>query len=145
MLNETALLERSNRFLEEVWNRGDVAVVDELMSPDLVDHAADPSGPGGPDGVKTFVTAIRAGLPDLAYDVAHEAARGDVVLQHIVVTGTHAGPLFGLPGSGNSVRFELADIFRFGEDGRIAEHWSVMDSGALMQQLGAIAPVGVGR
>ncbi len=53
--------------------------------------------------------------------------------------GTHRGPFMGIPPTGKTVRIDLIDIVRV-EDGRIAEHWNVVDQLGLMRQLGAIPP-----
>jgi len=53
-------------------------------------------------------------------------------------TGTNRGEFMGMPATGKRVDAQLIDIFRFGNDGRVHEHWGVMDALALMQQLGAV-------
>jgi predicted ester cyclase len=51
--------------------------------------------------------------------------------------GTHGGELFGVPATGKQVHLDLIDIVRV-SGGKIVEHWNVVDSFGLMQQLGAI-------
>lgn len=53
------------------------------------------------------------------------------------VRGTHAGDFLGLAPTGRKVAFELIDVNRVGDDGRIAEHWAALDIHSLLQQLGA--------
>ena len=50
----------------EIFNQGKLAVIDEVLSADFVDHATPPGQPGGRDGLKTFVTALRAAFPRVA-------------------------------------------------------------------------------
>jgi predicted ester cyclase len=44
----------------------------------------------------------------------------------------------GRPATGKSVNVQLIEIVRFGDDGLAHEHWGVMDSMSMMQQLGAV-------
>ena len=62
----------ARRFLEEIINRGNVAAIDELSSPNIVDHTAPPGVPAGNEGFKMFITTFRAAFPDLHYTVDDE-------------------------------------------------------------------------
>jgi len=61
----------------------------------------------------------------------------DKVVARVRGTGTQRGEFMGMPATGKSVDVQLIDIFRFGDDGLVREHWGVMDSLAMMEQLGA--------
>jgi predicted ester cyclase len=52
--------------------------------------------------------------------------------------GTHSGEFMGIPASGKTVEVPLADFFRVNDEGRVAEHWGVIDNLVMMQQLGVI-------
>ena len=117
------------RVIEEVYNRGDLAAVDELAASELVIHAA--SGDiRGREGAKAYVAALRAGFPDLHLTVEDQVAEGDMVITRWTARGTHRGEFQGLPPSGKSVRVAGTDIDRIVE-GRTVECWA--------QQLGAVA------
>ena len=60
---------------------------------------------------------------------------GDKVVTRVRATGTHQGDFMGIPATGNRIDVPLIDIARI-RDGKIAEHWGVMDGAAMMQQLG---------
>jgi predicted ester cyclase len=56
-------------------------------------------------------------------------------------TGTQQGEFQGMPATGKAVDVQLVDIFGFDGDGRLREHWGVIDQLTLLQQLGVV-PVG---
>jgi predicted ester cyclase len=88
--------------------------------------------------VHFFVNAMRGAFPDLTpKSVEPMLADGDLEAGRVILTGTHQGELMGVPASGKTVEFESIDIIRL-EDGKVAEHWGVTDTLALMQQIGAV-------
>jgi steroid delta-isomerase-like uncharacterized protein len=126
------------RFYDEVFSKGDVDLVDELATDDLVDHEEGPPGtPEGREGVKAFVTVFREAFPDLKTEVHEMVEEGDLCVARVTFSGTHKGDFMGVPASGKSFSAETIDIVRFDGD-RVAEHWGVTDLMALMQQIGAI-------
>jgi steroid delta-isomerase-like uncharacterized protein len=128
----------ARRFYEDVMNRGDLAVVDELLTADFVDHEEGPPGsPDGIDGVKFFVTTFREAFPDLQVTVEDTIESGDRLAIRATMRGTHDGDLMGVPPSGRHVELSMIDIVRV-EGGRVAEHWGAADNLSLMQQIGAI-------
>ena len=84
-------------YLEEVINRGNVAVIDELSSPNFVDHSAPPGVPAGNEGFKVFITVFRTAFPDLAYTIDDEIAEGDRVVERVTARGTMKGDFQGMP------------------------------------------------
>ena len=65
---------------------------------------------------------------------------GDRLAVRSTMRGTHEGDFMGIPGSGKKVEVSNYDFVRF-ENDQAAEHWGVIDSAALMEQLG-MAPAG---
>jgi predicted ester cyclase len=93
--------------------------------------------PGQEPGFDGFVAALKAfhgAFPDLRAEVTHAVAEGEHVVGRLEVSGTHRGAFLGMPGSGRKVRYEEIAIVRMA-DGKIAEHWSVADALAILQQL----------
>ena len=126
------------RFMEQVGNKGDLSVIDELMTADFVEH--EPLGPGmlpGRDGVKQFFQGWRTGFPDGKITLDVEVAEGDLVTCFETWQGTHTGEFMGIPASGKQVKFEAVDIIRVA-DGQFVEHWGIIDALRLMEQVGAI-------
>ena len=83
------------------------------------------------EGADIVIKALGFEPEDLLVD-------GDKGVARARFTGTHEGDFMGVPASGKPVDVQLIDIFRFGDDGLVREHWGVMDTLALMQQVGAI-------
>lgn len=127
----------ARRYFEEAWNRGDLAVLDQLLAPNYVNHTpSTPNPPPGPDGLKPIVLAMRRAFPDLHYEIQDVIATEDSVVVRVVMTGTHRGDLFGLPPTGRRVRVDQINIEHI-RNGRIVEHWRVTDELKLMCQLGS--------
>ena len=126
------------RFVEEVLNKGNLALVDELALPDAVDHNLPPGLPPGPAGYKLFVGAFRQAFPDLHYHVEDVIAEGDMVAQRTLGHGTMKGDFQGMPATGKSASWSEIHIVRFA-NGKMVEHWGQVDQLGMLQQLG-LAP-----
>jgi steroid delta-isomerase-like uncharacterized protein len=122
------------RVVDEMWNRGDAAAVDELIAPGMVEHGAFGAGTGGRDDARETIGRFRAAFPDLVLEAEHLIAEGDQVVLHWVGHGTHEGEFMGMPPSGAKVTARGLDIYRVA-DGQVVEHWGYPDVGALMAQL----------
>jgi steroid delta-isomerase-like uncharacterized protein len=125
---------------EEVWNRGDLDLVDKLVAPNAVDHEPQrsPGAPGGPQGLKAVVTMRRSAFLDDHYTIEDLIAEGDQVVARLTHTGTHLGAFLDLPPTGKHIATPSIHILRFAY-GQLVEHWASRDDMGLMQQLGAIA------
>ena len=133
------------RLLEDGFNAGNLAVFDEMLAPDFVNH--DPANPTvrDRDGLKQYWAALCAGFPD-QHTVAEELlADGDKVVKRATFRGTHAGTFNGLPPTGKPVTIASISIYRI-VDGRITDIWWGYDNLSVLQQLGVVPraePVGV--
>jgi steroid delta-isomerase-like uncharacterized protein len=125
----------ARRLTEEVFNRGNLAAVDEIMASDYVNHSAPPNLPRGAAGTKAFVSMFRAGFPDLHITIEDMVAEGDKVAVRHVTRGTHLGVFLGIQPTGRSVEVSGIDMVRI-SSGQIAEGWGIIDQLGLMQQLG---------
>ena len=126
------------RFQDEVFNEGRIEAIDELLSPDYVEHAAMPPGVT-PDrnGVKQQMELYRRAFPDGHVTVEDTIAEGDMVVVRWSGVGTHQGELFGTPPTGRRVTVTGIDINRM-KDGKIVEHWGEIDLAGMLQQVGAM-------
>src|SRR4028118_86583 len=129
------------RFVDEVQSGGNVALIDEICSPELVNHSAPPGIPADREGVKIVTAMFRGAFPDSYFTVEDMMAEGDKVTTRKTFHGTHEGEFMGIPPSGRAVSMSLMDIVRITE-GRVVEHWSMGDSLGMMQQLGVIPQPG---
>jgi steroid delta-isomerase-like uncharacterized protein len=125
----------ARRYVEDVINRGDFAALEELSAPDFVDHAAPPGVPPNAEGAKLFFTAFRDAFPDLHASVDDDLAEGDRVAQLRTTSGTMRGEFMGMPASGQHAVWSGIHITRW-VDGKIAEHWAVVDQLGMLSQLG---------
>ncbi len=125
----------ARRFLEEIVNRGNVAVIDEVTAPGFVDHSAPPGVPPTTEGFKAWITQFRAAFPDLQYTIEDEIAEGDRLVQRVTARGTMRGDFMGMPASGKTATWQEIHITRF-EGGKAVEHWGVVDQMGMLVQLG---------
>ena len=115
-------------------NEGDLSVIDEVISDDFVDHEAVPGIEPTKSGVRQLFEMLPAAFEGASFEVDTMIGEGDMVVAMCRLTGVHKAEFMGIAPSGRTINVGVADQFRF-EDGRVVEHWGVMDSGALMQQL----------
>jgi steroid delta-isomerase-like uncharacterized protein len=125
------------RIYEEMFNQGDLAIADELIAPDFLNHAAPPGSNRGPESMRQLITMLSTAFPDMHYTVEELVAEGDTVVTRVTVSGTHRGPLQGIPPTGRSIRQAQMHFIRF-RDGKVVEHRAVRDDLGLMRQLGVI-------
>ena len=123
------------RMFDEVINKGDVDLVDELFTPDFVTDT--PQGTMDREGFKQYVLAWRTGFPDVHCHVDDLVEEGDRVAWSVRAVGTHTGTFMGIPVTGRSVDFDSLNIGEFA-DGRARRHKVVMDTLKLMTQLGVV-------
>jgi len=119
---------------EEVWNNGNLVVVDELYSAEYVAHWAYGED-SNREGLKAMVAEARAAFPDMREDIVHVVAEGDLVVSHFVSSGTFTGEMNGLQPSGKRISRPEIAVHRIA-DGKIVEQWTVSDQLSLMKQLG---------
>jgi steroid delta-isomerase-like uncharacterized protein len=130
------------QLVEEAINLGNMSVIDEFLIPDFVEHEELPPGiPPGREAPKVLFTMLRSAFPDLKATIEHLIAEGDKVVLHMTWTGTHEGEFMGIPPTGKSISITVIDILGIAE-GKFVEHWGVMDSMAMMQQLGVVPAPG---
>jgi steroid delta-isomerase-like uncharacterized protein len=127
--------ELTSRFYQRV-NAGDLTVVDELLSDDFVEHEEIPGLPPTKAGVRQMLEMFRAAFAHAQFEVDDVIADGETVGVRARLTGTHQAEFMGVPATGRPINVGIADYFRI-SDGTLVEHWGVMDTGAMMQQLTA--------
>ena len=132
------------RFYEEI-NRGNLAIIDELVAPNFVlHHPLMPDVLRGPDGFRQLVTRLRTAFPDLQISAEDLIAEADRVAAWFTVRGTHQGTLLDISPTGKPVRLMGVAMYRIA-DGKIVEDRVAEDLLALMQQLGQVPAPGQGK
>ena len=126
------------RYFEEVWNKGNISVLDEIIDPAYINHNTSmPDAIPGPDDLKPVVIVLRAAFPDLKITIEDEIYEGDKVVVRSTMRGTHRGHLFGITPTGKVVTVGQIQIDRI-VGGKIVEHWRQTDEIGMYRQLGAI-------
>ena len=126
-------------FYEEI-SKGNLAVVDDLVAADLVEHSPFvPRQAPGRQGTLELFTMIHAAFPDLRITAEDMVAEGDKVVARGTFSGTHKGEFMGIAPTGKQISVGVIEIARIA-GGKMVDHWNVVDSLGMMQQLGVFPP-----
>jgi len=126
------------RFVEEVQSDHRMDLVDELFSPDYLDHAV-PLGMApqrGPGYFNRFYAGMLTAFPDVRFTIVDQVAEGDKVATIKTARGTHLGEFMGVGPTGREIELPVIDVFRVAE-GKLVEHWGAWDNLRFLQQIGA--------
>ena len=126
------------RWIEEIWGKGNLAVVDEILASNFVFHYAPPGVAPDREGYKQTLTMYRTSSPDMHYTVDDMVAEGDKVAIRWAGKGTHRGDLMEIAPTGKKVTITGISIIRI-TGGKIVEEWTEQDMLGVLQQLG-VAP-----
>jgi steroid delta-isomerase-like uncharacterized protein len=118
----------------ELWSKGNLAVADELYSPNFVCHFILGREWRGVEGIKAAVQSHRTSFPDWNERVDDIIAEGNRVAIRITSTGTQLGKFEGLAPTGRKITIQEFHIFRL-SGGKIVEQWGMPDVQSLMTQL----------
>lgn len=128
------------RRFEHAFADNDVATIDELADPDLVDHNPIPGQAPGLEGFKdTIAMYVRTFHPQVELHAV--IGEGDLVATYWTVTGTHEDEFFGIPPTGKRVAVEGMNFYRLA-GGKVTEVWTQFDGLGLLEQLGALPAEG---
>jgi steroid delta-isomerase-like uncharacterized protein len=138
----------ARRLVDEVWNKGNLMIADEILAFDLRDwdaarlsyDASDPEAGQGLEGFKQLVKMFRNAFPDVYLTIDDMIAEGDRVVIRWTARGTHKGDLKGIAPTGRPIVVTGIDIHRIA-DGKILETGGNWDTAGMMQQLGAGAQI----
>jgi len=132
--NKTAV----RRLFDELWNKGNLPVADELIASSYTHH--DPSTPDvgrGPESEKKRVTLYRTAFPDLRLTIEDIMDQGETVVARWSCRGEHRGELSGIAPTGKQFAISGVTIARF-VGGKMVEGHVNWDALGLMQQLGVV-------
>ena len=126
-------------FVRRCQDQHDLAYAEEIFHPHFVNHyrpegQAIPSTGRPAGGFQVFYGQLLQAFPDATMEIDDQVAEGDLVATRKTLRGTHRGGLWDLAPTGSSVEFEFIDIFRV-VDGKLIEHWTSIDLGALRNQM----------
>jgi steroid delta-isomerase-like uncharacterized protein len=127
----------ARRFVDEVWNQQDLAVMDELFASDVITHNPPIEylyGRSNLEILRQGVIDYLTAYPDLNVVVDDMVGEGDLISGRWTMNATHLGELMGIPPTGNPVTFTGITMYRFA-DGKIVELWWAWDTLGMMRQI----------
>ena len=119
------------RYLEEIWNSGDLEVAHEIVTPAVVLRSS-LRHMEGLEAFKEFVAVVRTVFPDIHFTTEDLIAQGDEVAAHWTMTGTQEGDFMGMAATGKHFIVPGVSILRLSE-GKVAEAWLLWDPLNLME------------
>jgi predicted ester cyclase len=125
------------RFYKEVYVNWNMAVADEVISPQFISHDWPEGGLTGPKAFRDYYSAIRSALPDARYEVDDLIAEGDRVVVRWRLLGTHKGAFRGIAPTGRAITLKGIAIYRV-EGGKLMERWVVSDLYGVLEESGAL-------
>lgn len=131
-LHENREIMRRN--IEELFSKGDEALIPELYAHDVVDHNPVVGQPRGHEGLREVLRTFHRAFPDQEMELHGTLADGDHAVDFWTFRATHIGSLAGEEPTGKRVEFKGIDVARIRE-GKIAEIWHVEDMDAMWRQL----------
>ncbi|MEJ2077274.1 MAG: ester cyclase [Acidobacteriota bacterium] len=141
-MDNTALI---SRIADEIWNRGNLDVVDEVMAADAAYHGPHmPGGQGDRESWRRAIAMYRGAFPDSHVTYEDMIDCGDTLVGRWTATGTQTGPMPGVEPTGKPLAISGITIYRI-VDGKIIEAWEQLDLLGMWQQLGVVTLPGHGR
>ena len=122
------------RVIEEIVNKGNLDLADEVLATNYIYHFPT-HDIHGPEGFKEFVGMMRGVFPDLHVTIDDIMAEGDMVAVRVTMRGTFKGEFMGNAPTGKQLAFQEAVFVRF-ENGREVEATAYGNMLAFNEQLG---------
>ena len=124
------------RFFDEIVNGRKLAVIDEIIHPEYINHGF-PFPAKGPDAMRAITEMIVGAFPDMKITVQKVIEDGATVATCGYWEGAHKGPFMNIPATGKTVKVEYVDVWDI-KDGKLFENWVQMDFVGLLQKIGAM-------
>jgi steroid delta-isomerase-like uncharacterized protein len=142
-MNDTNPGTIARRVVEDIFARGRLEAIDELVAPDFVSHTFAISDDGR-EQLRAATRRVHASLSDVTFDVEDVVVDGDRAVVRLTSSATPIGDFMGVPAAGK--RYTIGEMHWFRvEDGKVVEHWHQHDALGLMKQLGAFPAPDVQR
>lgn len=126
------------KLINEVWNKGNFSIIDELVSPEyFIKH--DPGDPGETKilDLETFrkrVMLARNTFEDLQFNIQDFVCENDKIAISWFMTGKHKNDIPNIPATGKKFNMSGMTIYYF-LNNKICGHWQISDRLGLFQQL----------
>jgi predicted ester cyclase len=131
------------RVWEEVFNKGNLAIIPEFFATNYVYHGPMGMEVRGPEGFRQLANMFRTAFSDVHVTVEDMIAEGDKVVSLVTITGIHKGEFMGIAPTDKKFTYTGMLIDRW-EGGKEVEARGVSDMLAFMQQIGVVPPIGQG-
>lgn len=129
----------TRRLLDQAFNQGNLAIVDELVLVYCPTHIPSWGMPPNRLGLKQIIATLRTAFPDLYCTVDDEIEGENKSAALWTMRGSHQGSFLGNSPTGRLVTVQGFSFIRTA-DGQIVESWLLIDQMGLLQQLGIIPP-----
>jgi len=127
----------------EIFNNDNFGLINELVSADFVEHTPQPGVAPTRDGFKQSAIELKKAFPDLRYTIEDSLESGDKIVHRLTARGTMKADYMGMRATGKPATWTEIHIGRVA-NGRLTEHWGLVDQLGLLVQLGVIqSPVKV--
>jgi steroid delta-isomerase-like uncharacterized protein len=126
------------RWVDEVWNKRNMAAIEDFLAPTYVGHASGVPDAKDPEGFRQRHTALSTAFPDFRFTVEEIIAEGDKVALRYTLHGTHRGEFMGIAPTGKEMAWAGMTLFHIA-NGKIQETWLLTD---LVRQLGMLSAPG---
>ena len=122
------------RFYDELWNAWDDTAVDDLLAPGFAFRGSLGAETVGRDGWRGYRDTVRAGSADFHNAVGSLVVDGERAAARLHYSGTHTGPLAGVPATGRRFTYAGAAFFE-AREGLLVSAWVLGDLAGLRDQL----------
>lgn len=130
-MSTSTVNDAARAFIEEVWNAPNgVSRIESWLTPNYRDHAYN----GDREGLAKAVAELRAAFDDATFEVEDVMSEGSCAALRMKLRGTHTGPFRSHPATGRPIEVNVFRWLRI-EEGRVAEHWALLDTSSLLRQL----------
>jgi predicted ester cyclase len=126
-----------NLMIEEIQNRKNIDLVDEIFAESFLNHTPLRGISSDRSGMRQLFLMTYIAFPDGAISVEDQISNENKVWTRKSFSGTHTGPLGSMAATGKKVIYKVVDILTI-RDGKIIEHWSLVDQLSLLRQIGVI-------
>ncbi len=129
----------ARKFYQEFFDNKNINALEEVCSPDFVDHSPMPGMAGGLQGMRDMMGIFQKAFPDMKTHIEDMISEGDLVATRFHITATHSGSMSGETPTGKQITFHGMDWISF-KDGKATGAWHQGDEGMVLGSLGVKPP-----
>jgi len=118
----------------EIFNNDNFGLIEELVSPDFVEHTLQPGVAPTREGFKQSAIALKKAFPDLRYTVEDSIETPDRIVHRLTASGTMKADYMGMRATNKRATWTEIHIGKVA-NGRLTEHWGLVDQLGLLVQL----------